>query len=262
MQNGARSQGSIDSISQIIELVLKKNNFQFNDINYLQILGTAMGTKMAPSFASLFMGQLENDFLKTCDKKPSFWLRFLDDIFLVWDHTENDLLEFFEKLNHFHDTIKFTYCYSKKEATFLDVNIEKKENGSIQTSVHEKDTNSHQYIEFSSCHPLSCKKGIPFSQAKRFRRITSDDSVFEKETVKLDQYFKARNYPQHVINDALKKASSLTLQDALSPCNKIKNDKIIPFVCTYNPSLPNIGKIINQYWSLFKYSHNESVRHL
>ena len=36
-----------------------------------------------------------------------------------------------------------------------------KENGELDTSVHEKATHCHQYIEFSSCHPLSCKQGIP-----------------------------------------------------------------------------------------------------
>ena len=33
------------SIIQLLEMVLKKNNFQFNRINYLLIGGTAMGTK-------------------------------------------------------------------------------------------------------------------------------------------------------------------------------------------------------------------------
>ena len=39
------------------------NSFQCNDEYYLQVLGTAMGTKMAPSFASLCMDKLEMDFL-------------------------------------------------------------------------------------------------------------------------------------------------------------------------------------------------------
>ena len=41
--------------------------------------------------------------------------------------------------------------------------------------VYEKDTSVHQFIEISSCQPLTCKTGIPFSQAKRYRRITSND---------------------------------------------------------------------------------------
>ena len=113
-----------------------------------------MGTRMAPCFASLFMGKHDMDFPDSCDKTSLIWLRFLDDIFMIWDHSEQDLQDFISKINNFHDTIKFTFNCSKTEATFLDVKIKMKENGELETSVHEKITNCQQYIEFSSCHPL------------------------------------------------------------------------------------------------------------
>ena len=51
------------------------------------------------------------------------------------------------------------------------------------------------------------------------------------------------------------------MEDALEvSVKKSANMKIIPFVCTYNPSLPNIGKILNNYWNLLKLSLNESVK--
>ena len=162
-------------------MVLTKNHFQFNDADYIQKLGTAMGTRMSPSYSSLFMGKFEKDFLDSYDVQPLLWLRILDDIFMIWDDSEENLLRFLDKLNTFLETIRFTYNYSKTNAVFLDVKIEKSDEGILCTSVFEKDTNVHQYIEFSSCHPLSCKKGIPFSQAKRYRRITSDDDSFKRD---------------------------------------------------------------------------------
>ena len=53
----------------------------------------------------------------------------------------------------------------------------------------------------------------------------------------------------------------MTVDEALKSRTTESQD-IIPFVCTYNPSLPNIGKIINQYWGLLKISTSESVRYL
>ena len=50
-------------------------------------MGTAIGSSMAPSYASLFMGKLENDFLNARVLKATLWLRFLDDIFMIWDHS-------------------------------------------------------------------------------------------------------------------------------------------------------------------------------
>ena len=57
-------------VCQPIQLVLTKNSFIFNETNYLQVHGTAMGTGMAPSYANLFMGKLELEFLQTQDKIP------------------------------------------------------------------------------------------------------------------------------------------------------------------------------------------------
>ena len=126
--------------------------------------------------------------------------------------------------------------------TFLDVNIKMKENGELETSVHEKATNCHQYNEFSSCHPLSCKQGIPYSQSKRYRRITSDNVCFEGALCRLKDYFLTRKYPKHFIEEAFGKVSSMSMDDALKPTSPTKCQDIIPFVCTYNPSLPNIAK--------------------
>ena len=38
------------TLLELLKLVLHKNNFQFNGEHYLQIVGTAMGTKVAPSY--------------------------------------------------------------------------------------------------------------------------------------------------------------------------------------------------------------------
>ena len=47
---------SIKVILTFLKLILTLNNFVFNDINYLQKKGYAMGTKCAPSYANIFMG--------------------------------------------------------------------------------------------------------------------------------------------------------------------------------------------------------------
>ena len=47
------------TLCDLIRMILNMNNFSFNDNHYLQIHGTAMGTKMAPSYANLFLGYFE-----------------------------------------------------------------------------------------------------------------------------------------------------------------------------------------------------------
>jgi hypothetical protein len=51
---------SKEFILKALQIVLKNNHFQFDDQHYLQIRGTAMGTKVASTYAMLVMGYLEH----------------------------------------------------------------------------------------------------------------------------------------------------------------------------------------------------------
>ena len=73
---------STDDIVKMAEFVLKNNYFQFNDKVKQQISGTAIGTKFAPTYACVFMDQVETDFLRAQEKVPLVWFRYIDNIFL------------------------------------------------------------------------------------------------------------------------------------------------------------------------------------
>ena len=47
----------------MLKLVLENNYFKFDDDDYLPRMGTAIGSSMAPSYTSLFMGRLEQEFI-------------------------------------------------------------------------------------------------------------------------------------------------------------------------------------------------------
>ena len=66
------------SIIKMLEMVLKRNNFQFNGNHYLQVGGTAIGTKAAPSFAILYMGDFEEEYVYTYRLQPLLYLRYID----------------------------------------------------------------------------------------------------------------------------------------------------------------------------------------
>ena len=59
------------------------NSFQFPGKNYLQMHGTAMGTKMAVTFPNIFMGKVESQILERNAIKPLAWKRYIDDIFSI-----------------------------------------------------------------------------------------------------------------------------------------------------------------------------------
>ena len=60
-----------DDIINLIKLLLKRNNFTFNDMHYLQMRGTAMGTRMAPSWCKSVDGPIRKGFVAAGRKKTN-----------------------------------------------------------------------------------------------------------------------------------------------------------------------------------------------
>ena len=69
---------STDPLCELTEIVLKNNIFEFNEKTCRQLRGTAIGTKMAPPYAILFLAELEEAFLQTCEYKPEAWYHYID----------------------------------------------------------------------------------------------------------------------------------------------------------------------------------------
>ena len=99
---------STDVLCSLISFILTHNNFVFDDHDYLQTSGTAMGTKMAPCFANIFMASIEQTFIDSSPLAPLFYVRFIDDIFMIWTHGSEELEQFITRANSTHPSIKFT----------------------------------------------------------------------------------------------------------------------------------------------------------
>jgi hypothetical protein len=104
-----------------------------------------MGTKMAPPYANIFMGNLEERLLLSSLKQPPSWFRFIDDVDMKWIHSDKELDEFFEHANSIHPSIKFTHEVSKTKMSFLDTTTMVKE-GNMTTDLYSKPTDKHQYL--------------------------------------------------------------------------------------------------------------------
>ena len=150
-----------------------------------------MGTRMAPSYANLFLAKFETDALRNAPFQPHTWWRYIDDIFIIRTHSVDNLHTFTSYLNSIHLTIKFTPNYSHTSIPFLDVNV-LLEDGKITTDLYTKPTYEHQYLLHSSCHPSYTKTAIPFSLALRLRRICSPDETFKRRTDELKSFLDKR----------------------------------------------------------------------
>ena len=200
---------------------------------------------MAPPCAVLFMGKLEEEFLEAQSLKPIVWWRYIDDIFMLWQHGEENLKIFLEALNCCHPTIKFTADYSKHSFNFLDVSVKKLSNHLI-TDVYIKPTDTHQYLQASSCHVFHSKKSIPFSQALRFNRICSENTFFDKRCNELEVWLKSRGYSDKMVRSQILKARKYRRSDLLNKEKREVNQNNKLFLnITYHPSFSRLKHTLN-----------------
>ena len=166
-------------------------------IKIMTIANTAIGTKMAPPYAILFMPELEETFLASSPLKPFVWWRYIDNIFMIWQHGEEKLKDFLKELNNCHPYIKFTSNYSQEKIDFLDVRVIRSGNQLI-TDLFVKPTDTHQYLHASSCHVYHSKRAIPYSQTLRSNRICSDVVFFDKHCNELEEWLAKQGYSDNI----------------------------------------------------------------
>ena len=118
----------------------------------------------------------------------------------------------------------------------------------LETDLYSKPTDTHQYLQWSSCHPRHTKESLPYSLAFRLRRICSTDGAFAIRIDQLKEYLSIRGYPANVIQKQIQKAKDISRSEALQPHqSKKKNKDRVPLVMTYDPSHSSISSTIQKY---------------
>lgn len=262
---GIDSRFSKEFILEGLRLILENNNFHFDNQFFLQTKGTAMGTKVAPTYATLVMGFLEEKLYSVLpdvfDEDTSKyirenWKRYLDDCFIFWNRSEEDLQKFHSTLNSLHVSLKFTMEMNHTKLPFLDILIIKNHDV-ITTDLYCKDTDTHQYLDFRSCHPSHTKRNIPFNLAKRICTIVSDPELRLKRLEELKTYLIKQHYPENLINAGINKSLNIPLTELRKTKPKEdQNPENIPFVVTHNPRNHNILGSAKRFLPILEQSNN------
>ena len=206
-------------IEQFLKFILKENYFDFLDSHYLQLQGTAMGTKMAPPYANIFMAKIEQE-LTHSRAEILFWRRFIDDIFFIWRGSLESLMDFQHTANAHHNSIKFTFEFSQNSVNFLDCSLYLDESQRLKTTLYRKPTDKHLILHYTSHHPLHLKRNVVYTQALRYKRIISDPLKLQTELTTLRKILLARGYPLRLIKQQFHKAllipRTVLLEDKLT----------------------------------------------
>ena len=215
-------------VLEAASFILSNNSMTFDEMLYLQIQATAMGTIFAPTFATLSTGFHEielyaiirNTFtLPVSNYFEQNWKRFLDDCFIFLRLSLIKPNELLHILNNINPAIQFTVETSDTQLPFLDVMINKegkkgpygylfKTNGLIKICL----------LQIKSNNPKHCLKNTPFSLAHRICVIAEKDSLKEIKVKELETLLLEQHCSERVIKAGINKTLKL-------PKNELRNLK-------------------------------------
>ena len=177
-------------------------------------------------------------------------MRFINDIFLIWNGTKTEFDKFFKKINECHPSIKFEYEMSQTEINFLDTTVFKVDN-KLRTKMYGNPTDRQSYLHSKSEHPNSTKKSIAYSQVLRFNKICHNRSDPHNNCKGLLNTLTERVCNKTDTTTQINRAITIPRNELL---NKIKtsNTERLPLTVTYNRTLLDLNKIIDKNWRILQ----------
>ena len=182
-------------------------HFSYNGDIYTQANGVAMGSRLGPVLAGIFIVELERTILPTLREHMIPWKRYVDDTFSYIK--EESIEHVLSKLNGYHDNIEFTYeIENDGKLPFLDVLVIRKDHG-VQTTVYRKSTNNDIYLHWQSFSPTTWKRGTLQALVSRAFKVRSNDQHLQIEIKYLKKVFRDINgYPNWIIEETIEKVKN------------------------------------------------------
>jgi len=231
-------------ILDLLEICLITNEFEFDGKLFLQILGTAMGKAFAPNLANLYLRDID---LSVSQFAVDLYSRFIDDIFLIWLATLDELHQFETFINNIIPGIHISFSVNQQHIEFLDVLVyltpspHNLDFNIINTRVFFKDTDTHQLLQPSSHHPIHTTRGILKSQFIRFKRISSTRKDYDNSCRILFRVLRNRGYNRSTFR---KLKNQIWYNYKCGERNNSESGKVWPIVHHFDP----IGVSISRFF--------------
>ena len=198
-----------------VRLCVQFGAFKFNEAEFQQHTGLAMGSPLSPVLACLYMETLERSHYKTIVGRNNTWLWYVDDV-LVLINKRCNLQHVLQRLNAVEDKIQFTMEQEDNDQlSFLDTTILKTNDGP-KFKVYRKPTNKDDFIHFLSAHSHKTKTGVALGFYLRAFRISSPEFL-EAELTYVTTAFKKLAYPEHLLLQLQGKARKILKKEGHNP---------------------------------------------
>ncbi|XP_046395470.1 uncharacterized protein LOC124162815 [Ischnura elegans] len=234
-----------EDTANLAEICLMTTYFKWKGEYYEQTEGAPMGSPISPAVANIYMEDFETSALEKAPFKPSMWLRYVDDTFVIWRHGREKLEEFHLCLNSIDEDIKFTKeVESDGKLPFLDLLIIRKEDGSLGHTVYRKPTNTNKYLLAGSHHHPAQIYGVMSTMIHRSITLTDEDHRAE-ELNKLTNILMKTGYRRREIRTAISR--KLSKKDSRMEEEKTEEQQKKPFLPYIKGVTDKISRILHKH---------------
>ena len=238
-----------EELLELLEITLTRNDFAFGEEIFQQICGTAMGKRYAPSLANIYLRKFDLSAKHGFHTKPRIYWRYLDDIYLIWPGTLQQLELYEEFLNSLIPGIKVNLVAKKNIIEYLDTRTYKYFTSDsrcvIKTKPYFKSTDTHQLLHKKSYHPKHTFRGLLKSQFIRFKRISSFKIEYDEACNILKRVLVTRGYSSRFIrtikNDVWKDNE---VTHRKKDTTESFEQKLLPIITMYD----EVGPKLNHTW--------------
>ncbi|XP_072039550.1 uncharacterized protein [Amphiura filiformis] len=178
--------------------------------------------------------------------RPKLWKRYVDDILeIIPKGTTQELTDHLNKTDPTNN-IKFNHEEEAEgKIPFLDTLINRKEDGSVKTTVYRKKTHTDQYLNFASQHPLHQKLGVVRTLLDRKDAIVTEEEDKQQEEEHIKHALNQCGYPnwtiekvKHQIRDKTKAKKKVKDKNT----QRSKGMVVIPYVQGVSERLQRVFK--------------------
>ena len=143
----------------LLKVIISQNYLMFQQKICQPLQGISMGSPISSLIAEIFLQHYEDANIKQLldMKSIALYVRYVDDILVIYDTTKINLHTINTYINKIHSNIKLNPTYEEHNSiAFLNLTITRRQT-KLEIDIYRKPTTTFTTINFLSNHPIEQK---------------------------------------------------------------------------------------------------------
>ena len=201
-------QFSIPDIVMLTKTIFQSNCFSWKGTHYQQRRGLAMGNRLSPVLAILYMDRIENQAIYS-DQYISLYYRYIDDC-ITPASSPNEAFKIQNVLNSQDPSIQFEIQLPIEDGflPFLNTKIKVNDSGTVETGWYTKPANKGLMLNAKSHHPEQIKRATIVNSITTYEAICSNDALLKEAELSFEERAIRNGYNREYVKTLKRKKAT------------------------------------------------------